>query len=1344
MVDQAAESEATSIPASTGEDWEEVKKDLKQLVHELRSLAPKPEADEPQRQFDCDPEDWLKWIRPTPERVEKLDCIPSLMFTEDDVEFLLGISHFSKYIPSFGRNLTLRFVADSDSQDTSLRDRNPHISAAQVRDYIMGLRLSPVTGGRYYVNETSTSWKWPCSYFDFDLYHIFGETDLGRYNLKGPINTEYFSIVSSRAADRGYGTLCLVSAPVKEGVLDLRPVKFVLAQINRWNYTGIIGNELDRGHSALVMYFLGVFAGKWSSRNERSKFSLDYQHYPLVYRTFSRWTLQVHFRYFTSVRFPMGAQQNAGGLRCHREHGQIFSKALNVALKEERISVIGLIFTERNAPAFYSVLALGETNFGTPRDYNLKFSPGLEGTIAFQIAVLTSVDVWEKEWNSVLDSIDDCIRFRLDHTLRPEEIEKWMFDDNFERSRLYLTILQTLRIFGEYIGTVSDDLRLLDDLFSKNTNFPMNDMRRHELQALRSNWELVRETQKKVEQDLLSRISSKTEEVKTFRDGLFNASSLREANRSSVMGRYVIIFTVVTVLYLPPNFISTVLNMSIFAKDIAQWKWEFKVATVSVSLLTYTLALISIIAVDWKNFQRRCLLWWNKLKQVAPRRKKAPNANTVDEEANRVPTSNILCDPFEPCPLVLSFSKLHNCSDDDWRSEQRSQVLKDPRIRFERAGKLHLAASCIEYSRVLLWKTFVFDARWRSASNPEYEHGGSKAMFLELLAQDNKKIRRLQVASMASHDSDQLSYSTPQWWKEAIVYQIYPSSFQSHAGNTTGWGSIKGITSRLDYLKKLGVDVIWTSPFFKSPQVDMGYDIADYKDVDSRYGTLDDVDTMIAELRKRDMKLMVDLVVNHTSDQHPWFLESRSSKDNPKRDWYIWKKPREDDAPPNNWASILGEAHSAWTYDETTSEYYFSLFTPEQPDLNWENPDVRAAVWDVMHFWMQRGAAGFRLDVINLISKVTTYPDAEILLDPKYHKYQPAFKYVVNGPKLHDYLKEMNSEVLSRYGRHYSRRDAMGKRRERNITNSRSQRGRVANDIHLRPRRHRQARNPHGFKPWDLKAMRAVITRWQRVMIERNGWNAVFIENHDNPRSISHFADDSDKYRHISAKLLALMQTTLGGTLFVYQGEEIGMRNIPKEWDIAKEYKDIETQNYWNKVNAVWGDNPELLQHGRAVVECKARDHARTPMQWDASANAGFCDSGVKPWMRVMDDYETINAEAQLRPHDNKDDESVWQFWQAGISRRKEHANVFVYGDFEEITPDHPNTFAYTRTSLDGKGEKWLVLMNFFGRQTEWIVPADLTIESWVCGNYSKGEVLKPLEGMVPLKPWEGLLAKCS
>lgn len=245
-------------------------------------------------------------------------------------------------------------------------------------------------------------------------------------------------------------------------------------------------------------------------------------------------------------------------------------------------------------------------------------------------------------------------------------------------------------------------------------------------------------------------------------------------------------------------------------------------------------------------------------------------------------------------------------------------------------------------------------------------------------------------------------YAQPKWWKESVVYQIYPSSFQDSNGD--GWGDVKGITSRVDYLKSLGVDVVWLSPIYKSPQADMGYDISDYKAIDPMYGTLDDVDELIAELKKRDMKLMMDLVVNHTSNQHPWFLESRSSKDNPKRHWYIWKPPKSVSEagvpePPNNWAQILGEANSAWTYDTTTGEYYLSLFTPEQPDLNWENPEVREAVWDVMRFWLDRGVAGFRMDVINMISKVPTYPDAPVTLDPISHKYQPGSQFFVNGPR---------------------------------------------------------------------------------------------------------------------------------------------------------------------------------------------------------------------------------------------------------------------------------------------------------------------------------------------------------
>ncbi|RYO85593.1 hypothetical protein DL762_005109 [Monosporascus cannonballus] len=558
------------------------------------------------------------------------------------------------------------------------------------------------------------------------------------------------------------------------------------------------------------------------------------------------------------------------------------------------------------------------------------------------------------------------------------------------------------------------------------------------------------------------------------------------------------------------------------------------------------------------------------------------------------------------------------------------------------------------------------------------------------------------------------SFSTPAWWKEAVVYQVYPASFQSHPGATTGWGSIKGITSRLDYLKTLGVSVLWSSPILKSPQADMGYDIADYKQIDHRYGTLEDVDELIAELRKRDMKLMMDLVVNHTSNEHPWFLESRSSRDNPKRDWYIWMKPRSVNPdgvpePPNNWAQILGEANSAWTYDEKTGEYYLSLFTPEQPDLNWENPEVPG------------------------------YPDAELVLSGG-HKYQPAFKYFVNGPMLHDYLAEMHREVLSRYDT-ITVGEMPGVSDEKEILRTVGANAGELRMIFIFDLVDVDKADVRlALKPWDVKEMKSIITRWQRVMVENDGWNSVFIENHDNPRSVSRYTDDSDRRREKGAKLLAMMQTTLGGTLFVYQGEEIGMRNAPTTWDI-EEFKDIETINYWKKSQELYANDREQLDHARAVVDMKARDHARTPMQWTATDNAGFCDPGVQPWMRVMDDFKAVNVEAQMKA-DDPDDLSVWQFWQRALKGRKEHADVFVYGDFQELTPQHPQVFAYARTS--STGERWLVVLNFSGRHVEWRMPEDLRVESWPRNNYVRGEIRKPKAGVMPLKPWEGVLGKCA
>ncbi|KAI4134024.1 MAG: hypothetical protein LQ347_001864 [Umbilicaria vellea] len=533
---------------------------------------------------------------------------------------------------------------------------------------------------------------------------------------------------------------------------------------------------------------------------------------------------------------------------------------------------------------------------------------------------------------------------------------------------------------------------------------------------------------------------------------------------------------------------------------------------------------------------------------------------------------------------------------------------------------------------------------------------------------------------------------------------------------------------------------------YKSPQADMGYDIADYKAIDPIYGTLEDVDELIEELGKRGMKLMMDLVVNHTSDQHDWFLESASSLDNSKRDWYIWKKPKRDASgspiPPNNWAQILGDANSAWTYDKKTDEYYLSLFTPNQPDLNWVNPAVRAAVHDVMDFWLARGVCGYRMDVINLISKVQTFPDAEPVNGPDV-KYHPGWKYYVNGPRLHEWLQAMNKEVLSKHGAitvgempgvsdiDEVLRSVGSNSHELNmififdIVNIDNEAGKVKMSL----------------GSWNVKDLRRILNKWQRAMIERDGWNSVFVENHDNPRSVSRYTDDSDKYREYGAKLLSLMQTTLSGTLYVYQGEELGMRNVPEHWDPDVDYKDIEAVNFWKKSKALYGNDPEKLAFARKVLHRKARDNARTPVQWNSGPNAGFCPEGVKPWMRVIEDYKEINAEVQ-QSMDRKSGMSVWQFWQRGLAHRKEHRDVFVYGDFQLVGPDSQEVFAYIRTGETGG--TWLVVLNFTGRDIQWEIPSDTKIDAWMAGNYTDGKPTQNTSGSVPLKPWEGVLGKCS
>ncbi|KAH7069206.1 alpha-glucosidase-like protein maltase [Paraphoma chrysanthemicola] len=582
------------------------------------------------------------------------------------------------------------------------------------------------------------------------------------------------------------------------------------------------------------------------------------------------------------------------------------------------------------------------------------------------------------------------------------------------------------------------------------------------------------------------------------------------------------------------------------------------------------------------------------------------------------------------------------------------------------------------------------------------------------------------------------------WWKEAIVYQIYPASFLDTNGD--GWGDVPGITQKLDYLKDLGVDVVWVSPIYKSPQADMGYDIADYEDIDPSYGTLADVDNLIVELKKRDMKLVMDLVVNHTSEEHAWFIDSRTSKKSSKRDWYIWKPAKYDSdgnrQPPNNWAQILGEANSAWTWDETTQEYYLSLFTPEQPDLNWENPAVRAAVHDVLRFWLDRGCSGFRMDVINLISKVQSFPDAEVIV--KDNTYQPGDKYYANGPRLHEWLKEINREVLSKYDT-LTVGEMPFVRSEDEIIRVVGAESKELNmifsfdivDIDNAPNDFKLS-----LQDWDARDLKRIISRLQRLMLERDGWNSLFIENHDQPRSVSRYTDDSDEWREYGAKLLALMQSTLAGTLYVYQGEEIGMRNVPESWS-EEEYKDIETINFFAKYRKLYPGNEEKQALARKIIQRKARDNARTPVHWSSSPHAGFTSPSSKPWMRVNEDYPTTNVDAQTsNPTPSPGHLSVHAFWRRALSNRKKHADVFVYGDFRVLDFEHEKVVAYKRWSAD---EAFVVVLNLSGEGVKWDGLGDVRVKKWVAGNYDERELEgRSVDGIVELRAWEGLLGICE
>ena len=439
----------------------------------------------------------------------------------------------------------------------------------------------------------------------------------------------------------------------------------------------------------------------------------------------------------------------------------------------------------------------------------------------------------------------------------------------------------------------------------------------------------------------------------------------------------------------------------------------------------------------------------------------------------------------------------------------------------------------------------------------------------------------------------------------------------------------------------------------------------------------------------------------------------------------------------------LGDANSAWTYDAATDEYFLSLFTPEQPDLNWENPEVRAAVHDVMNFWLDRGACGYRMDVINLISKDPRFPDADPV-EGRDRMYAPGTKYYANGPRMHEYLQEIKRKVLAPHNAITVGEMPFVSDINEIIRTVGSKDGEL-NMIFIFDVV--ELDTPPGwprmnFQPFSVEEMAAPITKWQTAMLERDGWNSVFVENHDNPRSVSRYTNDSDEgnARHLGAKLLALMQTTLSGTLFVYQGEELGMRNVPASWDVS-EYKDIESINYWKACLKEHGGDEAQLAKDKEVLVKKARDHARTPMQWSGAPHGGFCAKDVEPWMRANDDYPECNAENQMSVTLD-DDLSTWQFWQRGLANRKAHADVFVYGSFEVVDQGRKGVYAYARTGT--KGGKWLVVLNFTNEDISWKVPESVKVKGWMAGTYLKGKPDKRLEGDIELRPWEGLLGACT
>ena len=546
------------------------------------------------------------------------------------------------------------------------------------------------------------------------------------------------------------------------------------------------------------------------------------------------------------------------------------------------------------------------------------------------------------------------------------------------------------------------------------------------------------------------------------------------------------------------------------------------------------------------------------------------------------------------------------------------------------------------------------------------------------------------------------------WWKEAVVYQIYPRSFKDSNGD--GIGDLRGVIEKLDYIASLGVDVVWLNPIFQSPNDDNGYDISDYYRIMPDFGTMANFDELLAGMHERGIKLVLDLVVNHSSDEHEWFKQSRSSRENPYRDFYHWWNA-ERGTPPKRW-SFFDVNADAWAYDEQTNSYYLHYFSRKQPDLNWENPHLREEIYKMMRFWFDKGIDGFRMDVITFISKDTSFPELP-------EKYDGDFvQYYAEGENRHEYLQEMNREVLSKYDI-LTVAEGPGTTTE-NVLDY------VAEDRHeLNMSYHFDISNlghkdlqkklidPNG---WDFLEFKRIFTKWDAVF-EEQGWGTVYLGNHDFPRMVSRWGNDSEEFREVSAKMLITFLLTMRGTVYFYFGDELGMTNI--RFDKIEDYRDIMTVNLYELIKSEGGDLQEFIESQRVI----GRDNGRTPFQWNASENAGF--TGGESWLKINPNYAQINAEAQ-----ETDENSVLNYFRQAVKLRKENA-ILIYGKYEIVDAENEDVYAYTRELDD---EKWLILLNFKPHEATADLKFDLGSAQRLFGNYaesSKDKKLRPFEAVV-------------